>query len=484
MWKTIDELEKKLDHIQGEERIEILVDLSTKYLSKQPHKSIEYCQQSQYLLKENPNNELELNNLNIECKANISIGDNKKARLLACTLLKLSKSIDNKKYYAESLRRFGSINRNMGNYEASLANFTYALKIYEPLDDKTNCAVISNCIGTVYWKLTKYSDALEYYFKALKLLDEIENKILLASIYNNIAIIFKILKEYDKSLEYFFKSLKIDEDSNYNKGVAVSLNNIGSLFYKTSKYSKALKYLNKALKIGEEIDYKLLIADSNATIGSVYQNKGNFDISLRYYLKSLKIEKEINNKSGISSVMCNIGYCYFKLSQYSKAIEYMKKSLSLAQSIHSSEIILEAYVHLSEVYKSKEIYKKALLYKKLYSRKKNQIFNDDSSKKIAQIHAMLEAESNKKETEIYRLKNILLVKANNKLESVLHELKTLTGLLPICPSCKKIKNDKEYWVQVEEYIGKHSEIQFTHGLCPDCIKIYFPPIEKKKFRQV
>jgi hypothetical protein len=54
------------------------------------------------------------------------------------------------------------------------------------------------------------------------------------------------------------------------------------------------------------------------------------------------------------------------------------------------------------------------------------------------------------------------------------ELLELRRLLPICASCKKIRDDTGYWHQVEEYISQHSEAEFTHGLCPDCLKKLYP----------
>ena len=57
------------------------------------------------------------------------------------------------------------------------------------------------------------------------------------------------------------------------------------------------------------------------------------------------------------------------------------------------------------------------------------------------------------------------------------ELKTLSGLLPICASCKKIRDDKGYWNQIESYIHTHSEAQFSHGMCPACIEENYPDLE-------
>jgi PAS domain S-box-containing protein len=60
------------------------------------------------------------------------------------------------------------------------------------------------------------------------------------------------------------------------------------------------------------------------------------------------------------------------------------------------------------------------------------------------------------------------------LKDAFEKIKTLKGLLPICASCKKIRDDKGYWNQIEEYIGNHTDAEFTHGICPDCMKMLYP----------
>jgi len=55
-----------------------------------------------------------------------------------------------------------------------------------------------------------------------------------------------------------------------------------------------------------------------------------------------------------------------------------------------------------------------------------------------------------------------------ELESALAQVKQLKGLLPICSYCKKVRDDSNYWQQVEQYFGEHSDLQFTHGICPSC----------------
>jgi phosphoserine phosphatase RsbU/P len=62
-----------------------------------------------------------------------------------------------------------------------------------------------------------------------------------------------------------------------------------------------------------------------------------------------------------------------------------------------------------------------------------------------------------------------------ELEEALSRVKTLQGLLPICSYCKKIRDDRNYWQQVEGYISDHSEAQFSHGICPECFATFVQP---------
>lgn len=82
-------------------------------------------------------------------------------------------------------------------------------------------------------------------------------------------------------------------------------------------------------------------------------------------------------------------------------------------------------------------------------------------------------------------------KINKKLKDKIQEIreasekiKTLKGLIPICSYCKKIRDDKGYWNQIEVYISKHSDAEFSHGVCVECLKKYFPEMmEKSEYKE-
>lgn len=61
-----------------------------------------------------------------------------------------------------------------------------------------------------------------------------------------------------------------------------------------------------------------------------------------------------------------------------------------------------------------------------------------------------------------------------ELQSALVNVRQLSGLLPICAYCKRVRDDQDYWQQIERYLSEHSEAQFSHGICPDCLEVHLP----------
>ena len=71
----------------------------------------------------------------------------------------------------------------------------------------------------------------------------------------------------------------------------------------------------------------------------------------------------------------------------------------------------------------------------------------------------------------------LLARQKADLEAALARVKQLEGIIPICMYCKKIRDDQESWHQLEAYISRHTEAQFSHGMCPDCFTARYPDVK-------
>ena len=92
----------------------------------------------------------------------------------------------------------------------------------------------------------------------------------------------------------------------------------------------------------------------------------------------------------------------------------------------------------------------------------------DEAENIIGLTLILTDITERKEIEIERNKLIA------ELQEALNKVKQLSGLLPVCANCKKIRDDNNNWQPIEGYINEHSEAQFSHSLCPDCAQVLYP----------
>ncbi len=90
---------------------------------------------------------------------------------------------------------------------------------------------------------------------------------------------------------------------------------------------------------------------------------------------------------------------------------------------------------------------------------------------ICELQNQLELKNNQLHEQNKQLK-----RRQAELQQTLENIKTLQGLIPICANCNKVRDDNGFWEQVESYISKHSEAIFSHCICPDCAKKYYPEI--------
>ena len=97
---------------------------------------------------------------------------------------------------------------------------------------------------------------------------------------------------------------------------------------------------------------------------------------------------------------------------------------------------------------------------------------DDRGKIVQMIEYCIDV-SERKQAESIREKLI------EELQRALIQVKTLSGLLPICSSCKKIRDDKGYWNNLDKFISEHSDAEFSHSICPDCAQKLYPKYMKK-----
>ena len=361
----IDSLETQLEKATSIERINILNELGKAYWQKSPQKTLEYGYQA----------------------------------------LELSQKLDYIEGEAQALKIIGGGYYYLSNYDEALECYQKSFKIYKEMDDKEGIASCVNNIGNIYYYFSNYDKALEYFLISLKIFEESGDKMKLSVILNNIGNIYSDFKDYDKALEYFQKALEIREEIDDKEGIAASFVNIGIIYWNLKNNSEALKYFQKSLSVYQEIENQHGIAVSLLNLGNICWESKDYNIAFEYFMKSLKKHEEIGNKRGIASSLINIGSVYVKLGNYRESLHYFERGLKLAEEIQAYDLIMHCYNAISELYLEKKDYKRALEYYKLYDTKKDSIFTEESSKKIAEMQVKYETEKKEKENEILKKDN-------------------------------------------------------------------------------
>lgn len=103
---------------------------------------------------------------------------------------------------------------------------------------------------------------------------------------------------------------------------------------------------------------------------------------------------------------------------------------------------------------------------------------DELEKRVEERTADLKSSNLRLKTEADERKRAQLEQEETleELQQALQEIKTLSGFIPICASCKKVRDDDGFWNQIEEYISEHSDAHFSHGICPDCRDELYPEL--------
>lgn len=333
---------------------------------------------------------------------------------LATEALELSKSLAYPIGEALALRNIGFAYIYLGNCEKSIEYSSKALKMLENYADQEMICRTLSTLGAAYGNLSDYDTALEYYFKELEYREQLGNEAELASCLAKIGVVYWCLENFDSSLEFCEKAIPLYQKTNSNN-IAGCYVTMGLIYKHYNEVEKALEYLDKAYEIAEDHNLKDVLSASLINIGSLYCELKDYDSALDYYLKSLEVHEEIGYRAGIATNLLYIGRLYLNINDFNMSLHYLQQGLDIALEVKVKKIIDEIYIAFSDYYSKIEDYKTALEYFKLHSEIKDTIFTEESRKKVSRLQNRYELESKEKEKEIYRLKNVELVKANEQL---------------------------------------------------------------------
>ncbi len=375
---------------------------------------------------------------------------------------------------AKSYRTLGMITRDVGKFAEAMSYCRKSMVIYEKLGDKNNMASVHSTMALIYSAQGMIDKTLEHHHEALRQRQECgASDDELALCYFNIGACYGSLFRMEQAQSFYETARKIWEKTDNRLNLAYLYNNIGCLCGERKERDKAQEYFQKALDIREALGDKKGIASTLGNLGNLHAKFVDNESALDYFIRSFELFEEIGNRRGVAYTCGCVGGVYINLGRLDEAEEIIIRGLSITRDLSIKDWEILCLEKITDLYEAKGDLKKALSYSRELNTCIEENLNEKSMEKIAGLQVQFETEKKEKEAEIYRLKNVELSAMNDELRDALAHVKTLQGLLPICASCKKVRDDDGYWQQIELYVSDHSDATFSHGICPECmVKLY------------
>lgn len=355
----------------------------------------------------------------------------RQALALASKAASLANNVGYTKGEADALRTVGIIYSSHGKMPKALDAYEKALVLYQSVQHSIGEAMVYNNMGIVYFRLSKFSEATEYYFKSLKIKERNEDKSGTISTLTNIGSVYQKQANFSEAISFYRKAIKVAQAAKSHNMVAANYQNIGEVYIEQRKYRQAKAVLKKAVKVFEQTKDFVSMVSAYINLGVVYKSAKNYVAAANMYNGALAIAHKQNLQIDKALCLMNLGELHMEQKEYTVAEEYMKKALLAIKNKVVNETLSKTYDHLAELSYRNANYRIAYRYLRRYLNTYQSNFRALRSNQISEMHMQYEVEKREKEAEIFRLKNVELKGALQKLDAEKKQSeKLLRNILP------------------------------------------------------
>lgn len=424
---------------------------------------------------------------------------------------------------ASALHSLGLFYWSRNQYDSALVHLERAREVRQQIGDRFGLGQEFNSIGASYYQLGIYEQALEAYLLALDIRREVADTAGMARTLTNIGKTYHDWGHHDRARRIFEEAavLAIAADSGAILGYL--RDSQAMLYIELRDYARAQEYHAQSLAAYTSQRH-VTPADSvsgwslnTATAGLLLIREGRPAKAVVVLDSLLAAGVRRGSVRGQARANLYLGEAHHALGNLARARVAFARSLALARPAGQRMIALEALRHLAGIEEASGNTAVALRYLRGHMLLRDSLFSQATAQRIAtmdqrresarEAHELARLRENERiqtavitrQRTIVTLVSLVLLLAaallglavyyhrverarsaeitktnanleavNRQLRTALAEVRTLTGLIPICASCKKVRDDQGYWKSVESYISSRSDATFSHGICHAC----------------
>ncbi len=434
----------------------------------------------------------------------------------------LSQAAPDSTNLASALHALGLVYWSKNRYDSALVHLERAREVRKLMGDRFGLGQVLNSIGASYYQLGIYEQSLEAYLQSFDIRQEVADTSGMARTLTNIGKTYHDWGHYERARSTLEEAVTLAIHTDSGAVVGYARNSQAMLYIDLRDYARAREHLAQA--IAAYNGRRVTTADSvsgwslnTATTGLLLVRERKPAAAVVVLDSLLAAGVRRGSVRGQARANLYLGEAYRALGNVRRARVAFTRSLGLARPAGQRMIALEALRQLVEVEESSGNTAAALRYLHGHMVLRDSLFSQTTVQRIATIDQR--RASAREERELARLReseriqaaviarqrlivtlvslvlvlvaallglgvyyhraerarsaevtkaNAELEAANLQLRTALADVRTLTGLIPICASCKKVRDDHGYWKSVESYISSHSDATFSHGICQTC----------------
>lgn len=313
----------------------------------------------------------------------------------------ITKDLDLKREAVDAFSLLGKLYQSQGKYEKAVEIFMISLQASENIEHPEGVADAYNNIGIAWYYFSKFDKALEAYQNALKIFEKYKLNTKIVKALNNIGVVYDELGNYPSAMTYYRLALELNQKQKDKKGIAVSYNNLGNCYYYEGDVDNAIEYFQKSLSIKHELGDVKGQANTYFNIGRIYYENEKYNLALKFYDKCREIETRNKFADGLTNTYLYIGYTYSKIGDTKRALDFFNKSLVIADSMNLATAQKNCYSALGDLYYTLGKYEQAFDYFREFQKKKDELFDEEKHKQIAELETKYQVDKKEQEIKLY-----------------------------------------------------------------------------------
>jgi tetratricopeptide (TPR) repeat protein len=445
-----------------------------------------------------------------------------RAAELRATIARLSPGAGSE--LAEAHNALGLLHWSESRFDSALVHLRRAQSLWTAAADSFGMGRAFNNTGVTFYQAGHFEPALDAFSRSLALRQQIGDVRGVALVLSNIGTTYLDLRLYDRARPALEAGVEAADAHGHASVRGYAVHSLGLLHLHTGNYAEARRQFEASLAIYRTLDGALERPEAatgwglNAVaLGLLNVREGRNDEAIALLSEVLAVSEASGYARRQSTALLYLGRARRASGQLAQATRDLERSLAIATESSQRLTALEALEELAAVHEARGDTHAALASLRAHGMLRDSIFSQTTLQRIAEMESRDEAQQ--QEAENVRLRSerqardaviarqrvagllggallavsLLLVgalvhynrtgrarqrqlaEANSALEGsnaelrvALSEVRTLKGFIPICASCKKVRDDRGFWESVESYISSRSEALFSHGICNDC----------------